>query len=185
MEKAWAIIIDDDQAACMMAIPRLFEQLPRCQLAKNAVEILSSFDECANNVDVTEADQSIFSDVKQAAVPIWQRISKPGDDGQSTPGEGCYLTEGEAALLGAERAIIESREQRWCDKYFQLIGGESESVTGAPSGHEEALEASMQLLEKQQALIKELRQGNKQLRQQNMQQKEKLDQIVISNNADV
>ncbi|WP_419831420.1 hypothetical protein [Endozoicomonas atrinae] len=28
MEKAWAIIIDDDQAACMMAIPRLFEQLP-------------------------------------------------------------------------------------------------------------------------------------------------------------
>ncbi|WP_419834905.1 hypothetical protein [Endozoicomonas atrinae] len=27
MEKAWAIIIDDDQAACMMAIPRLFEQL--------------------------------------------------------------------------------------------------------------------------------------------------------------
>ncbi|WP_419832722.1 hypothetical protein [Endozoicomonas atrinae] len=29
MEKAWAIIIDDDQAACMMAIPRLFEQLQR------------------------------------------------------------------------------------------------------------------------------------------------------------
>ncbi|WP_419835870.1 hypothetical protein [Endozoicomonas atrinae] len=27
MEKAWAIIIDDDQAACMIAIPRLFEQL--------------------------------------------------------------------------------------------------------------------------------------------------------------
>ncbi|WP_419833351.1 hypothetical protein [Endozoicomonas atrinae] len=32
MEKAWAIIIDDDQAACMMAIPRLFEQLPSPQL---------------------------------------------------------------------------------------------------------------------------------------------------------
>ncbi|WP_419833150.1 hypothetical protein [Endozoicomonas atrinae] len=34
MEKAWAIIIDDDQAACMMAIPRLFEQgsfrIPDC-----------------------------------------------------------------------------------------------------------------------------------------------------------
>ncbi|WP_419835761.1 hypothetical protein [Endozoicomonas atrinae] len=29
MEKAWAIIIDDDQAACMMAIPRLFEQLQK------------------------------------------------------------------------------------------------------------------------------------------------------------
>ncbi|WP_419832463.1 hypothetical protein [Endozoicomonas atrinae] len=31
MEKAWAIIIDDDQAACMMAIPRLFEQLRKNQ----------------------------------------------------------------------------------------------------------------------------------------------------------
>ncbi|WP_419832658.1 hypothetical protein [Endozoicomonas atrinae] len=35
MEKAWAIIIDDDQAACMMAIPRLFEQLLyRCVMKK-------------------------------------------------------------------------------------------------------------------------------------------------------
>ncbi|WP_419831358.1 hypothetical protein [Endozoicomonas atrinae] len=35
MEKAWAIIIDDDQAACMMAIPRLFEQLPHQQYSVN------------------------------------------------------------------------------------------------------------------------------------------------------
>ncbi|WP_419834532.1 hypothetical protein [Endozoicomonas atrinae] len=40
MEKAWAIIIDDDQAACMMAIPRLFEQL-QCFSLTVVLELLT------------------------------------------------------------------------------------------------------------------------------------------------
>ncbi|WP_419832429.1 hypothetical protein [Endozoicomonas atrinae] len=42
MEKAWAIIIDDDQAACMMAIPRLFEQLLLKRWQNNIPEYLIS-----------------------------------------------------------------------------------------------------------------------------------------------
>ncbi|KEI71459.1 hypothetical protein [Endozoicomonas elysicola] len=134
-----------------------------CQTAKAALSIISRYEESTDDDNVTEDDQTIFDEVKGAAIPIWQRIAKPdNDDGQSNPWEVCYLTKGEAALLATERAIFESWKQRWSDKYLQLLEEDIELATELPCEYGEALGGAVQLLRKQQALIKELQTENKQ-----------------------